>query len=97
LQEALTNVSKHARASNVRVFVGVLDGNVRIEVQDDGVGFDPTVSTSGFGLAGMRERVYLAGGKLDIEPGNPGTLVQAVLPTGRATPRPVASADQAAP
>jgi signal transduction histidine kinase len=79
------------------VLVGVLDGSVRIEVQDDGVGFDPMVSTSGFGLAGMRERVYLAGGKLDIEPGNPGTLVQAVLPTGRAAPRPVASADQAAP
>jgi signal transduction histidine kinase len=96
VQEALTNVSKHAQASHVRVFIGVEDGTVRIEVQDDGVGFDPTVRTSGFGLAGMRERVYLAGGKLDIEPSNPGTIVRAVLPTARATPRIATSADQAA-
>jgi two-component system, NarL family, sensor histidine kinase DevS len=96
VQEALTNVSKHARASHARVLVGTQDGSIRIEVQDDGVGFDPAASTAGFGLAGMRERVYLAGGKLEIEPSNPGTRLQVVLPTSGATPRIVTSADQAA-
>jgi signal transduction histidine kinase len=56
-------------------------------VQDDGIGFDPTSETSGFGLAGMRERVYLAGGELQIEPADQGTLVRARLPVREATPR----------
>lgn len=86
VQEALTNVSKHASATHARVFVGLEDQCVTIEVQDDGVGFDPTSRTSGFGLAGMRERVYLAGGELQIEPANPGTLVRARLPSRRAAP-----------
>ena len=64
LQEALTNVAKHARATHVRVFVGLRDDHVIVEVQDDGVGFDLSARTSGFGLAGMRERAYLAGGEL---------------------------------
>ena len=51
-----------------------------IEVQDDGIGFDPDVRTDGFGLAGMRERVYLAGGTLELESTHPGTLVRASLP-----------------
>jgi len=86
VQESLTNVTKHARATHARVFVGLEDQCVTIEVQDDGVGFDPTSRTSGFGLAGMRERVYLAGGELQIEPANPGTLVRARLPVRQATP-----------
>jgi two-component system sensor histidine kinase DegS len=87
VQEALTNVSKHARATHVRVFVGLDDHCVTVEVQDDGIGFDPTSETSGFGLAGMRERVYLAGGELQIEPADQGTLVRARLPVREATPR----------
>lgn len=83
-QEALTNISKHAHATHARVFVGIEDQCVMIEVQDDGVGFDPKSRTSGFGLAGMRERIYLAGGELQIEPANPGTLVRARLPVRRA-------------
>jgi signal transduction histidine kinase len=80
LQEALTNVVKHAQASKVRVSIGFSDGVVMIDVEDDGVGFDTTVQTSGFGLAGMRERVYLAGGSLEFESMEPGTLVRARLP-----------------
>jgi signal transduction histidine kinase len=87
VQEALTNVSKHARATHVLVFVGLDDHCVTVEVQDDGIGFDPTSETSGFGLAGMRERVYLAGGELQIEPADQGTLVRARLPVREATPR----------
>ncbi len=67
LQEALTNVAKHAQASRARVSARLTDGEVVVEVQDDGVGFEAESPTSGFGLAGMRERVYLAGGTLEIE------------------------------
>jgi signal transduction histidine kinase len=85
VQEALTNVAKHAKASTVRVTVGQADGQLQIEVQDDGQGFDPEVASKGFGLEGMRERVSLAGGILSIEPSEPGTLVRARLPTREPT------------
>ncbi|MGN6868271.1 MAG: GAF domain-containing protein [Solirubrobacteraceae bacterium] len=80
LQEALTNVVRHARADHARVAVTMSDGRLLIEVQDDGLGFDADAPSSGFGLAGMRERVYLADGTLEIEPSHPGTLVRVRLP-----------------
>ncbi len=80
IQEALTNVAKHARASSVRVSVVLMDGHITIEVQDDGDGFDTAGVTSGFGLTGMRERVYLAGGSLELNSSEHGTLLQASLP-----------------
>jgi signal transduction histidine kinase len=80
VQESLTNIVKHAHASHVRVRVAAVDGEVRIEVQDDGAGFDPAERTGGFGLAGMRERVYLAGGTVELESDESGTLVRARLP-----------------
>ncbi len=80
VQESLTNVIKHAQASKVRVSVASIEGEVRIEVQDDGLGFDPAVRSDGFGLAGMRERVYLAGGTVELQSGENGTLVRARLP-----------------
>jgi signal transduction histidine kinase len=97
VQEALTNIVKHARADNVRVAVGTADGAMHIEVQDDGGGFDPEATTDGFGLAGMRERVSLAGGTLSIDCGEHGTVVRACLPTGsRAEPAGQSNAEQTA-
>jgi two-component system, NarL family, sensor histidine kinase DevS len=80
VQEALTNVAKHARANTVRVSLCQREGELEIEVHDDGGGFDIAAQTSGFGLAGMRERVGLAGGTLEISSGEDGTLVAARLP-----------------
>jgi signal transduction histidine kinase len=80
VQEALTNVAKHAHAGHVRVAVTATEGEVTVEVQDDGVGFAVEGSTAGFGLAGMRERVYLAGGTLQIESDQQGTLLDARVP-----------------
>ncbi|MGB8874865.1 MAG: GAF domain-containing sensor histidine kinase [Solirubrobacteraceae bacterium] len=80
VQESLTNVIKHAQASKVRVSVAAIEGEVRIEVQDDGLGFDPAVRSEGFGLAGIRERVFLAGGTVELQSGENGTLVRARLP-----------------
>jgi signal transduction histidine kinase len=80
VQESLTNIVKHAQANRVQVAVAAGDGAVTVEVQDDGVGFDPDTHTDGFGLAGMRERVYIAGGTVDVTSGEGGTLVRARLP-----------------
>jgi signal transduction histidine kinase len=80
VQEALTNVAKHAQASRVRVSVSESDGELSVEVQDDGSGFDPAAASQGFGLAGMRERVNLAGGTLSIDSSEHGTLLRARLP-----------------
>jgi signal transduction histidine kinase len=82
VQEALTNVVKHARAERVDVQVTSADDLVIVEVRDDGVGFDPELNPPGFGLLGMRERLELAGGTVDVSsaPGR-GTRVRAVLPS----------------
>ena len=80
VQEALTNVAKHARAEHARVAVSGIGGRITVEVSDDGTGFDPEATTSGFGLAGMRERVQLSGGQLTVTPGERGTTVRAELP-----------------
>jgi signal transduction histidine kinase len=80
VQEALTNIAKHAHANRVRVAVTESDGQLSIEVQDDGSGFDPKTASRGFGLAGMRERVNLADGTLIIESSERGTLLRARLP-----------------
>ncbi len=85
VQEALTNVVKHARASSMQVLIDQLDGEVMIEVNDDGVGFDVGAPTAGHGLAGMRERVYLAGGSLELESNEAGTRVRVRLPARDST------------
>jgi signal transduction histidine kinase len=80
VQEALTNIVKHANARAVRVTVSASRDGVSVEVRDDGVGFTPVAQGPGFGLAGMRERVFLAGGKVTIDSGEGGTVVRAQLP-----------------
>ena len=83
VQEALTNVAKHADAKAVSVVVVTRsDGSVSVVVEDDGAGFDPDATPGGrLGLLGMRERVELVGGTIDIEsrPGA-GTTVAAQIP-----------------
>jgi signal transduction histidine kinase len=81
VQEALTNVARHARAGRVRVVVSESDGEILIEVKDDGIGFAVGAASSGYGLAGMRERVALAAGTLSIDSDEHGTLLRACLPT----------------
>jgi signal transduction histidine kinase len=56
VQEALTNVAKHARAEHARVTVGSDGGRLEIEIADDGEGFDPVSATSGFGEARLARR-----------------------------------------
>ncbi len=96
VQEALTNVAKHARANRVRVAVSESDGQLLIEVKDDGAGFAPEARSQGFGLAGMHERVSLAGGTLNIDSGEQGTLVRACLPVLRDDQAAQSGSEQAA-
>jgi signal transduction histidine kinase len=84
VQEALTNIAKHANAERVHVEVGLDYDVVRVAVADDGRGFDPDARVAGFGLVGMRERVALAHGQLDIESGPGRTVVRATLPVAPA-------------
>jgi PAS domain S-box-containing protein len=74
VQEGLTNVARHAPgATSVSVVIERVDGTIRIIIEDDGRGFDPaSLQTAGrerggLGLAGMRERVALIGGEVEIE------------------------------
>jgi signal transduction histidine kinase len=88
-QEALANVRKHARASRVALTLTYLDDSVRLDLRDDGVGFEPEAAghdrngwqAGGFGLTSMRERLESHGGTLTVEsaPGA-GTTIVAVLP-----------------
>jgi len=82
VQEALTNVVKHARASNVSVLVTRRDGRVSAVIEDDGRGFNAGADrTEGLGLVGMEERVALLNGKLIVESTEGvGTTVVAEVP-----------------
>ncbi len=67
VQEGLTNVRRHARASRVDILLDFQPSEVRLEVKDNGVG--ATETTGGFGLLGIRERMQLLGGRLEIRTG----------------------------
>ncbi len=74
IQEALSNVRKHANASQVEVVVEFDEGQVKVRIRDNGRGFDPQkvvmgdlVSTGKLGLIGMNERAQLLGGKATVE------------------------------
>ena len=82
VQESLTNVVKHARARRVSILLARKNSAVKAVVEDDGQGFDPAEQADdGFGLVGMRERLALLGGRLEIESGRGGgTTVAAEVP-----------------
>ncbi|HSM79899.1 MAG TPA: sensor histidine kinase [Bryobacteraceae bacterium] len=69
VQESLNNIAKHSQARRVMLFVGTADGNLRIEVCDDGIGFNSrrALSSTSFGLRGLHERISLLGGDFEIE------------------------------
>lgn len=83
-QEGLSNVRKHAEASTVALDAWSGDGSVGLRIADDGTGFDPEAATDGFGLGGMRERLALVGGTLEVTSSPAGTLLTATLPIGAA-------------
>lgn len=86
VQESLTNVARHARARHVSVTLERVGNDCLLQVRDDGCGFDPVATRRrSFGLAGMKERMLMLGGKIDIAsaPGK-GTTIKVELPIGQA-------------
>jgi len=88
-QEALTNVSRHAKATEVTVCIESLDGSIRMDITDNGQGFDVagksnTKKHNRLGLLGMRERVEMVGGTFCVE-SSPGqaTTVRVIIPATR--------------
>lgn len=86
VQEALTNIEKHAKATHAGVNVKIENDEINVEIRDDGVGYEaavagPSAEGSHLGLLGMRERARMLGGRFSIEGGpGRGTLIRAILP-----------------
>ncbi|MFC7480972.1 ATP-binding protein [Luedemannella flava] len=70
-QEGLTNARRHGEATEVRVAARFADDAARLVVEDNGRGFPAGTPGGGFGLRGMRERVELLGGSLNIDGASP--------------------------
>jgi signal transduction histidine kinase len=87
LQEAVTNIAKHAQAQKISVVLAAEAGEIRLIIEDDGIGFSgtniapPVVRTSGLGILGIHERLAIVGGSLTIEqtPGH-GTVLFCRIP-----------------
>ncbi len=86
MQESLTNIARHARASTVHVTLTQDGSEVRLSIEDNGIGFDESTlqNPNSHGLIGMRERVARFGGCFSVGPGadGQGTRVAAVVPLG---------------
>jgi signal transduction histidine kinase len=82
VQEALTNVVKHARARSVSILLMRKDASVSAVIEDDGLGFEPAETREdGLGLVGMRERLELIDGRFDVESSRgAGTTIVAEVP-----------------
>lgn len=90
LQESLTNITRHARASEVKVAIALDEGDLCLRVSDDGVGFDARQirAKKTFGLMGIRERALVFGGEsvLDSQPGSGTTLTVRIPLENRPAP-----------
>ena len=89
VQEALTNVVRHAQASRAGVLLERRSDSLIVIVEDNGVGFDPTMAAkpNSMGLFGMRERMELLGGRLEIE-STPGAGATVIAEIPLITPQP---------
>ena len=81
-QEAMNNMAKYSRAERVHLFLSKNEGMIRLDITDNGDGFDPHgMQSKGLGLTSMRERVELSGGRFTIASGNGlGTAIRAEWP-----------------
>jgi len=94
-QETLTNIAKHACASQVEVELGTGDGRVSLVVSDNGIGItDSDLSRpNAFGIRGMKERMLHLGGDASISRASAGTTVTVSVPISRASPQASTSDD----
>ena len=93
-QEALTNIGKHAHGvTSVSVVIDRVGGEIRLTIEDDGCGFEAAAADPqdarrqrGLGLAGMRERLAVIGGALEVESSSEGSTIFARIPVNPAAP-----------
>jgi signal transduction histidine kinase len=92
VQECLTNIHRHSESPTARIRIAASDGQVCVEVEDQGKGIPPakqvemtSTGTPGVGIRGMRERFRQLGGSLDIQSNGKGTLIVARLPVATAS------------
>ena len=100
VQEALHNVAKHAQAKNVAVQVGREQNNIKLLVEDDGIGFVQKGVSRGrsFGLSGMKERIAALGGTVRVRTGKGrGTRIEVSVPDAAAVVQLAVSADAVYP
>lgn len=79
-QESINNAIKHSKAEEIKLSITAFDNHVSFFVSDNGVGFDPNMSTKGNGLRNMKERVKLANGTLVIDSQPTGTTLEIEIP-----------------
>ena len=86
MQEALTNVFRHAEAHNVWINLNQRDGRITVSVLDDGKGIEQKVAdlrpdSMGVGIGGMKQRAKEFGGELRMSNASPGTLLEVIIPS----------------
>lgn len=92
VQESLTNIHRHSHSPSASILLSRHNATVLLEIKDDGTGIPPEIlskaerGTAGVGIAGMRERVRLLGGHIEILSGSGGTTIRIVLPAETAHP-----------
>jgi signal transduction histidine kinase len=84
VQEALTNISKHSKATKIKIDIRTTKDSFFVRVEDNGIGFDLKQNTTGFGLQSMRDRTNALGGQfyLNSQPGE-GCSIMAIFPLSR--------------
>lgn len=81
VQEALTNIVKHAEANRIELVLRTLDREFELRIRDDGRGIERSANGRGYGLIGMRERALAAGGEFHLTTGpGMGTTIHVSLP-----------------
>lgn len=84
-QEAITNIARHAKSKRAVIYLIYLAREVKLEVSDEGIGFDPEekfAAPRGWGLAGMKERAESVGGRFEVQSeAGRGTIIRAHIPT----------------
>jgi signal transduction histidine kinase len=82
-QEALTNITRYAHAKNVSISIKIIEENIILTIEDNGIGFDTAAvqNKKSFGILGMKERVHSLGGKFElISSSGKGTKITVSLP-----------------
>lgn len=92
-QESLTNIARHAKAHEVKATLSASDGSLKMEITDDGKGFDTTAQRKTLGLLGMKERAIMIGGDLNIR-STPGRGTTVVITVPVPAPQPLTPAQQ---